>query len=70
LACVIVCAVGCGTRVLIVDEGGAIFQLREDVPDVKVWLVGADERTEATVTLPAGWYCLSDKGGDGEENPD
>jgi len=46
------------TRTIYVPDGTPV-RLREEVREVKVWVLGADGKPVAAVMdLPEGWYCL------------
>jgi len=62
LTLLLVFAVGCGSRIILVKPGTPV-QLREEVKSVKVWAFDKDGlKVEGVVNLPAGWYCLGDPG--------
>ena len=50
---------GCGTHSIYVPNGEPV-RLREDLDNVKVWVMTEDGPKAAEMDLPNGWYCLPD----------
>ena len=58
LALCVLLAAGCGTRTVYTKSGEPV-RLRQDVRNVKVWVMGADGKPlPSKMTLPEGWYAL------------
>lgn len=65
----LVCASGCGTRVILVPPGDPV-QLRATVERAAVWVFDAQgQRVPAVADLPAGWFCMPDEGGSPPRRP-
>ena len=62
LILLLVCASGCGRRVVLVPPGEPV-RLREKIKSAKVWARDKDNKEiPGTVDLPEGWFCLPDPG--------
>jgi len=62
-------AAGCGTRTVYVPPG-EVVRLRQPVKNAKVWVMDANGNpVPSRMTLPEGWFVLSDPGVDTPEAP-
>ena len=66
--CVLLAA-GCGTRTVYVPPG-EVVRLRQPVKNAKIWVMDAEGNpVPSRMTLPEGWFVLSDPGVDAPEVP-